>query len=269
MAESTNKTVVALVKAALGGRWLDWRAFVPEIEWCINTHHNRSINMSPYEAFYGRPPRTALRRAAGIPSPSFETLGDLHNLIAYVHDRVHIAASVSALHQKGAHDAAHAPPDVKVGDNYLLYTPNSAGNKLVSDLHGPYKVVSVSPDGNFADLEDWVNGKLDVQRRVHVSRLHPFDASRHTARAEGRRRLEVGHYLVSDILSHVDGPDGRSVTVRYDSGLELSGPEQNYAHLQIYRDYAQKHGLVIGSASRSSSSSSPSSPRKRASAKRN
>lgn len=58
--EVTNRSVEQYLRAYTHDRPSRWVNFLPWAEYALNTSHHSALNMSPFQALYGRPPPTIL-----------------------------------------------------------------------------------------------------------------------------------------------------------------------------------------------------------------
>jgi hypothetical protein len=78
---------------------------------------------------------------------------------------------------------------------------------MLPHFTGPYRIDSMSDDGNFASVTHFLD-KDTVLPPVHVSRLLHFDGSR-TSRADlVDYQLEPGSYVVDGVIEHRQLADG-------------------------------------------------------------
>lgn len=198
-----------------GGRtpikWSDHNAAL-SIASAINTTVCGPINMTPFEAHYGRPPRTPLVSSieplnlASLTSNDtfFNIITAYHAHMSNITSRVHTATSVSQLVTKVAYDKKRTPVKFNIGDWVLIYYPTRA-SKFEPYYRGPYIINKASVDGNFYSCSKILASDVTVES--HVSRLLLFNHSRTTPEREALRDLPPDFNIVSKIVSHrpIDG----------------------------------------------------------------
>ena len=218
------RSVAASIIATLGRRapdaWWTGRTLA-HLEGAMNSTVCEPLGGSPAWAYTGREPRTRLsaacdwtadgfgRRVLGIdaatPNDLCEVIAAHHEQLNRVHGRASLATSLAQALTKRAWDASRKAGDFKVGDAVLVH--RTAPNKLLPHFTGPYGVDSVTRDGNFVTLRNYLGGAAG-DSMVHVSRLLHFDASRATSEALAEFELPEGYGLVADVLEHRRLDDG-------------------------------------------------------------
>ena len=265
MAETRFRGLAGALMATLGGKapreW--WKGpLLGRLERIINSTYVDSIGGSPYWAMYGREPRTPLAAAVdwthdefgerifgikGITPNDFnEILAAHHDVINKVQERVSIATSVAQALTKNTWDAKHGPVDFKVGQWVIVH--RTAPNRLTPHFIGPYKVTSVTGDGNFVKGRHFLSGGDDTaEGPFHVSRLLDFTAP--MARAKpveiAQWQLEAGSAIVDEVIEHRILQDGsyefhiRWLGVKLTSWVHSSNVKQVIKVIK----YCEKQGL--------------------------
>ena len=214
--ETRFKSLASAIIAVLGHKapqmWHKGR-LLQNIEEAFNRANVEPAGGCPYWLATGREPRTPLSVLTEIENEAALSAEDVNDLIREHHarlnavqGRVQLATSLAQAITKKAWDDAHKPGDIKLGDWVLLFVP--AANRLRPYFEGPYKVDSVTEDGNFVTGRHFLAEADDIKGPWHVSYVLKFDFSRATAQELTSYQLDADSGVVDQVLDHrrlVDG----------------------------------------------------------------
>ena len=154
-----------------------WEEHLPSIEFAYNNSYQASIQMTPYEALYGRPCRTPLCWTevgeSSITGP--DLIRDTFKKVRLVRQRLHTAQS----RQKSYVDVRCLPLEFEVGDHVLLKVMPKRGvvrfsklRKLSPRFIGPFMIFErVGTVAYRLALPPSMSGVHDV---FHVSMLRMY-----------------------------------------------------------------------------------------------
>jgi hypothetical protein len=285
LVETRFRGIASSIMAVLGEKapraWWE-KGLLARLEELINSSFCESLHGSPFWAMHGFEPRTLLSANADwtsrtfgadtleLPIASFEDYMQIivahHSAAAAVHGRTMIATSVAQALTKRAWDAARGEGTYAVGDYVLVH--RTAPNRMLPHFIGPYAVTEVSADKNFVWVQHYVD-KTSTGRvgPVHVQRLVHFDASRATPADVAEFQVDVGSFIVDEVLEHRVMKDGSvEYHIRW-RGNPITSWETaaNVGRVVIVQEYCSSHGLallpksalVTPSAARASSARAP------------
>jgi len=144
------------------------------VQWHLNSAWHSVIRMSPYEALYAEPPRSAVSRIVGQ-SDSGLSVSELRERSLYLQLRAYLGTAVKQARWAAAANTGAVVPVYNPGDRVLLHRPYTA-HKLASHWSGPHTIVKRLADNVYL-VRDYVMGS---EHATHVSRLHRFNMSRTT-----------------------------------------------------------------------------------------
>jgi hypothetical protein len=172
--ERVNKILEDLLRACVLTFDRDWESSLPYAEFSYNNSHQASINMSPFEALYGRKCQTPLMWSnvgeRTLEGPDF--VKEAKEKVAVIHKRLLEAHS----RQKSYADKRRRELRFEEGDFVYLKVSPMRGvkrfqmkGKLAPHFVGPYPVISrVGPAAYRLELPESMS---DIHNVFHVSQL--------------------------------------------------------------------------------------------------
>ena len=148
--ESINRSVVNVLRAYCGLESAHWSTYIKIVQFTLNTHWAKSIQMTPYQAVFGRLPRDQYGLSdfymthSNADAAALVTRAQL--IRTYIKDNLsRYYDDMEANMNKGKKDTVY-----KLGDLVLLhrdayYTPFRY-RKLTPVYYGPFKIVKVIND---------------------------------------------------------------------------------------------------------------------------
>jgi len=195
--ERRNADIMAQTRLRTRSRWSDWDICLEDVAWALNSAYHESLGMSPYQAFHGRPPRTALDIATDTAVDAPTTIAEVTDWFDAVQQFVLLRQDTEFVLRKQRHDAVHRAIDLAVGSFVMVHYPQRA-NKFDFVWRGPREVLA-----KHSALAYSVRSRLtNAVERLHVARLRPFDPSRTTLRDELEDVLRDGNFIVDRISAH-------------------------------------------------------------------
>jgi transposase InsO family protein len=244
VAERKNQDIMAGIRVRTGVNFSTWDECVPEVQWHVNTALNRDIGMSPFQALFGHAPRTLLESKVGSVS-AVDTVAALRELIVGAQARALAQQTDAALGTKASYDAEHKPQVYHVGDSVLvMHRDGQREHKLATVWRGPSKV-RARLDENSYEVTDVLLGN---SRRVHVTRMRPFDMTRTTEEAEAVAAAPEGTYIVKEILGHEWRGNELAVLVWWKGYPKAEATWQEASTLGailVYQLYCELHTLPV------------------------
>jgi hypothetical protein len=221
----------------------EWVDFIPTITAWRNSCLNRSLGVSSYEAYFGRPATYAYERL-GINDVIPVTPNELSNISAALDLCIRTSASVSTAVSAAQYDRNRlAPPVYKCGDTVLVHFEDRP-SKSHPHYRGPFTVVSPADDsGNYYTCKDMIQFN---EYDVHVERMKPFDMSRTSLQAQAQRQLPSRDLLI------VTGVDGHRMNEKlgfyefcicFYSGFRAWRLYPEVQNLDAVKKYVQEHKL--------------------------
>jgi hypothetical protein len=142
-------------------------------EFAFNNAPSATTGVSPFQANYGRHPRTPSTLGISVPAPASISLADdLRAIHQDMHDRIVKAQA----HQKDNADKHRSHRDFELGDLVLLSTENlkttRPSKKLDFRRAGPFKILSKV--GNVSYKLDLPSSMSALHPVFHVSMLEPY-----------------------------------------------------------------------------------------------
>jgi hypothetical protein len=246
--ERANAGVISSLKAILGNRYSQWAAHLSEVQWHLNTAVHRSIRMSPYEALYAEPPRTAVSRIVGRPDSAL-SVSELRERTLYVQLRSYLGTAVAQARSAAAANASAVVPVFEAGDRVLLHRPYTA-HKLASHWSGPHTIVRRLTQNVYV-VRDYV---MESEHATHVSRLQRFDMSRTSEEQIAALNVPEGWLIPSMVLGHRTRAGVLELFIRW-VGLDQEEDSwvaaANVEHVSLVVDYLLAQGLTGGRVTRS------------------
>ena len=220
--------------------WVRWMGTI--ISW-RNSTINRDLGVSPYEAFFCRPPTFAYDRL-GIQDVTPVTPNDFANLCECIDACVRTTAAVSSALVAAQFDSERAPPPrFSPGDTVLVYFPDRMC-KGYPFFRGPFSVLSQSDSsGNYYSVRDLVQLNEYV---VHVERMKQFDMSQTTLAEQAQRQLP------SSDMGIVVAVDGHRLNaqlgvyefcIRFYSGFRAWRLYSDVQNLDVVKQYIALHKI--------------------------
>ena len=261
--ENKFRSIAAAIIATLGAKaaktWFEG-SLLSRLESIINSTVVSSIGGSPSWAMYGREPRTMLSaatdcwswrdefgtrvlQAANADENDYQNIiAEHHSAINAVQGRAQIASDLASAITKVKYDADRKPARFKTDDWVIVH--NTAPNRMQPWFTGPYKITSVSPDGNFVTAAHFNQLEADT-KQIHVSRLLPFDYSRATREEIVQFQLEAGSAVVDAVIEHRVLADGLIEFNIQWLGHALTSwlPSTSVRKIIKVIDYCKAHGL--------------------------
>lgn len=238
--ERVNAPVISTLKAILGNRFSQWSAFVPEVQWHLNSAWHSIIRMSPYEALYAEPPRTAVTNLVGQSDEGLSAV-ELRQRSQYLLLRAYLGTAVNQARSAAAANVNAVVPVFNPGDRVLLYRPYTA-HKLASHWSGPHTIIRRLSDNAYL-IRDYF---MESEHATHVSRLRRFDMSRTSDEQIATMNVEEGWYIPVRVLEHRSRDGVLELHIRWaaldqeEDSWELA---TNVEHVSLVADYLREHGL--------------------------
>ncbi len=185
---------------------------------------------------------------------------DALQAVACIRDIVDFYSELRAVRRAAASPPDPLLPRFTLGEWVLVFNPTLKQNSLTPAYQGPYRIKAVEEDGSgkptgWFTVAEIMAGDTEVTPReakpivLHSNRLWPFDHTRTDADAEHARRLGPQDVIVERI---VEGPnlDGKFLV----KWRNVPEPRWEWpgglAHLVLYREYLEEHGMVQGKGGR-------------------
>ena len=224
---------IARLQRVLHGLGRNWSSFIEHSEWVLQTTRTAAHGHTPFEAFYGIPPHTAISRELDAPRPAFSSYYEREAYVFALRaavDELHERALIKRRHDHDTNVVAHG---ILPGDYVKVWLPD-VSSKLdprlelaiaaeKADTHGNSFVVRPidhSPAGTDA--------LQALTRVVHVDRLKRIPALRDFTdddkTAYHIRRVKDGLGTVESIISTIISRTGNfahSVNVKW-ANLEVA-----------------------------------------------
>ena len=262
LVETRFRGIAGAIIATLGHKApTDWwkGPLLAKLEHVINSTICEPIGGSPYWAMNAREPRSALsaqtdwtntafgEQVLGVEAASFEDyvaiIAAHHDALNAVQGRVHLATSLAQAMTKRRYDAARAVGDFRVGEWVLVH--RTAPNRMLPHFTGPFQVTSVSGDGNFVGVRNFLE---DAARPglVHISRLLRFNMSRTTVSDLAGFQLEEGSFVVDSVIEHRTLADGTAeFHIRWrDNPITSWESGVGIRKVTVVADYCARHGIA-------------------------
>ena len=239
--ERPNAAIISTLKAILGNRFSKWSAYLSEVQWHLNTAYHQAIRMSPYEALYAEPPRTAVSRLVQRPDSDL-SISELRERTLYVQLRAYLGTAIAQARSASAANARASVPKFKPGDRVLLHRPYSA-HKLASHWSGPHTIVRPLTDNVYV-VRDYF---MESEHATHVSRLQLFNMSRTTEEQIASMNVSEGWFIPASVLEHRTRNGVLELRIRWaslDQEEETWETLPNVEHVQIVAEYLLAKGLV-------------------------
>jgi len=203
--ERLNASIQAMLRAFIHDE-PSWIRLLPTAQLALNTAVNRTTGVSPFKALFGFDCRSPVTSALGLNlAPVSEpveraALLSSTDLRARINQAQH-AADIRA--QQLAHRRAHGRTEFDIGEYVLLFN-DSPANKLERRWVGPYIV-----DSKATNLTYNVSSLIDDSvHKVHINRMHPFDAGDLTSAQLHSQARRVDEYDITSVLGHRRDPAG-------------------------------------------------------------
>jgi hypothetical protein len=175
---STNRTMVQMIRQAIGERDSRWIECLPSIEWAMNAACSETTGFSPFFLNYGYRPHPLIWNNA----EKDEYLGvhafaqRIKDAIMKAHDSIlERRVKQTCLANKGRKPAAIAEGDIVYLSTKNLKLPKGKTCKLVPKYIGPFKVTKVLVPGTTYRLE--LPDDLEacgIHNAFHVSLLRVY-----------------------------------------------------------------------------------------------
>jgi Integrase zinc binding domain/Integrase core domain len=167
-----------------------WATHLPYIFYNINCLHSRSIGTSPYHAFFGTAPPTALRRALDMPAASSNDEHERQTLAAELSRLLERAEAAAFTERSRTHARHHKFIVLSAGDYVALWIAYQRDSKL-SPYRDIRRVVARVSDSAYI-IQRWnasPNGTNANQETItcHIDRLERITQPRDLPAAEAKR----------------------------------------------------------------------------------
>jgi len=171
--ERTNRTLEHILRPYCSYDQDNWDELLPMAEFAFNNAPSATTGVSPFQANYGRHPRTPSTLGISVPAPASVTLADdLRAIHQDMHDRIIKAQA----HQKEHADKRRSDLDFNIGDKVLLSTENikttRPSKKLDFRRAGPFKIIAKV--GNVSYKLDLPASMAALHPVFHISMLEPY-----------------------------------------------------------------------------------------------
>ena len=203
--ERAHKEFGRIIKSAtMQGTQGLWDLAVPQAQMMFNAAVNSSINLSPYEAAYARPFRTASINFTPTIEAHFSTREAFIAHAEHIENIVRLSDELSSHVRAHAYAASHAPaPSFSVDEMILLHT-DVINSKLGSPSHWlpGYAVTKIGPEPHMYTVAKLgADGGPGAPVRVNVSRMRKYNASR-TPLHGSTVLLNPGESIFTQIVGH-------------------------------------------------------------------
>jgi hypothetical protein len=243
------KLQTILRKVCPPGKLHLWPDLVKVLQFHLNNRANRDLGgISPHECLFGHKIRTLDDQRYGHTLPEL-TAEDWHELTDTIQARTAVCATLAAMHNAGAHAASHKPTKALLPDTHCIVWFPIRESKFHSHWRGPY-TIRTGPDqyGFYVVAAIRPHGKLGREEVVISHRLRPFDMSRVDMAAIFDAALDVGVFIVEDILDvRLRAPPNEKeheFLTRYrglnDPVWQLSS---TLIKLTLFKEYAKAQGI--------------------------
>ena len=187
-----------------------WATHLPYIFYHINCLHSKSIGTSPYHAFFGTAPPTALRRALDMPATSADNEHERQTLAAELSRLIERAEASTFAERSRTHGRQHKFTALSTGDYVALWIGHQRDSKLspyrdirrvlarVSDSAYIIQRWNANPNGTNANQET-ITCHIDRMERLSIP---PRDFTAIQAKIFAVRADKSGLGVVSRISEH-------------------------------------------------------------------
>jgi hypothetical protein len=193
-----------------------WASHLPYIFFNLNCLTSRSIGTSPYNAFFGTAPPTALRRALDMPAASSNDEHERQTLAAELSRLLERAEAASFSERSRTHSRQHKFIALSTGDYVSLWIGYQRDSKL-SPYRDIRRVLARVSDSAYI-IQRWnasPNGTDANQETItcHIDRLERILPPRNLPAAEAKRitlrAVHAGLGVVNSISEHRTKRGGR------------------------------------------------------------
>ena len=207
--ERQMANIQRLTRSATFGSEGTWASHVPWIFHNINCSVSRSIGVTPYEAFMGTAPPTALSRAIDMPAASANNEHERQTLAAELSRLIEQAAGTSFSERSRTHARQRNFITLRIGDYVALWIAYQRASKL--EPYVDIRRVRHRVSDSAYIIEHWncsPNGTDENQTAItcHIDRLNPIAPPRNLPMAEANsiniRAVKDGRGIVEHISSH-------------------------------------------------------------------
>jgi hypothetical protein len=144
--ERVNQIIEDMLRACVLNDGSKWDNHLPLTGFSYNNNYQESINMSPFEALYGRSCHTPLSWSESGERVIFDP--DIVTAVEEKVKQIHVNILTAQSHQKSYTDKRHHPLEFEVGDHvYLRVSPIKSlhrfgiKGKLALHYIGPYPII--------------------------------------------------------------------------------------------------------------------------------
>ena len=239
--ERLHKTLLEMLRTYTRGKAATWAALVDNVQFFLNSQHHRSLNCSPFEAFFGEPARTPLGNALGAPLPTFTSelarLSALYALRDTIEESSRVATTSSTAHSNISRRPLHIEP----GD-YVAIWRDKVDGKLDTHFDKIARVISKISD-NIIDLRPLGHTETQI---VHVDALKLLNAK--LSDWETRKRERPLPISIDRHRKHEDGT--YSFSVQWPSSTDESPtppswvPGTDLQESKVAKDYCKYHNIT-------------------------
>jgi transposase InsO family protein len=225
--ERMNRVLEDMLRHYVNPRGTDWDAFIPAVEFAVNSAWQESVRATPFFLNYGRHPRgpAGPRVKSGVPNAR-DARVRLHEALKEAKTCLQAAQS----RQKRYADERRQALTFNVRDKVLLSTRHAristvGSKKLLPKWIGPFPVVERIGEVAYK-LE--LPPSLKWHGVFHVSLLRPYVDGGRTVPPPLPEIIEGElEYVVESILGHRDVGTGKRAKRQYLVKWEGYGPEHN------------------------------------------
>ena len=226
--ERPHKSIRDRLRAScIGGLELDWDLVLPFAMEEVNSAHNRNLGMSPFQAYFGRLPRSGIDSQICFGFVDCTTTQWV-TFVSSVHEEVATRNEIASVIQREIASASAPSPSFSAGQPVLLWFPTSS-DKMHPLWRPGYTVLEAAGEGFYLIARRELNGSLTGQQRVPVRRLRAFDDSRSP---DGGAGLDVkpGFSIVESIMGHtLDAAGDPTFRIRWKG----AGPDHDDAQYDL------------------------------------
>jgi hypothetical protein len=238
--ERPHQNIMRKLRASLPANSHNWRPILQHVMQAVNSAKHSALGVSPYEALFGRVPRTDAAASMDLTSP-LGTLAQHKDMLEYMHLLVHECELKHNIVQQDYLAEAmaregHMPHTFSPGDHVALFFPDRADKTHYHYVPG-YRIHSISPKPGVYTVEELdPTGAATIIGDVSTRRLMPI-----TVRAGSTTNasiLKEDHHVIESILGHLvhpvppGSPAGTTPTVTF-SVRWAAGPQHDHQHPRL------------------------------------
>jgi hypothetical protein len=251
--ERANRTMVQMIRQAIGTKDSRWLERLPAIEWAMNAARSETTGFSPFFLNYGYRPRPLLwNNSAKDEYPGVYAFAQrMKDAILTAHD----AILDKRVKQTRLANRGRRPAPFVEGDSVYLSTkniklPKGKTRKLIPKYIGPYKIVKVLVPGTSyrLNLPDDLRSR-GIHNAFHASLLR-FHVPNCDTRFPGRQVEQLAAFgeadedwEVSRIKSHSGSAEHALFELEWSNGDVTWEPLYRVQELEALTEYLEAMGI--------------------------